>query len=79
MPFVFYSATYTEPQDQKFALELRCIRPAIPIILCTGFSHTVTAETARELGMNAFLMKPLVSRDLAQAIRRVLEPQPTAV
>jgi CheY-like chemotaxis protein len=63
----------------ELAGALRCIRPDIPIILCTGFSHTVTAETARELGMNAFLMKPLVSRDLAQAIRRVLEPQSTAV
>lgn len=63
----------------ELAGELRRIRPAIPIILCTGFSHAVTTETARELGINAFVLKPLGSRDLAQAIRRVLEPQPTAV
>jgi CheY-like chemotaxis protein len=63
----------------ELARELRRIRPDILIILCTGFSHAITAEAARELGMNAFLMKPLGSRDLAQAVRQVLEPQPTAV
>jgi CheY-like chemotaxis protein len=55
------------------AAELRRLRPDIPIILCTGFSQAVTAETACELGINAVLMKPLESRDLALAIRRVLE------
>jgi PAS domain S-box-containing protein len=58
------------------ARELRRIRPDIPIILCTGFSHLMTAEKARALGIDAFLMKPLVARDLSLAIRQVLERTP---
>lgn len=52
--------------------ELRRIRPDIPIILCTGFSYTMTAEKARALGIGAYLLKPLTVRDLALAVRRVL-------
>jgi len=32
----------------------------------------MTAERAQELGIAAFLMKPLVTRDLALTIRQVL-------
>ena len=51
---------------------LRALRPDIPIILCTGFSHTMTAEQAALLGLDAFCMKPLRIRDLEVTIRRVL-------
>lgn len=56
---------------------LRQIRPDIPIILCTGFSHTVTAEKAAALGVDAFLMKPLLLQDLSLAIQRVLASRTT--
>jgi FixJ family two-component response regulator len=52
--------------------ELRRLRLDIPIILCTGFSHTMMADTVPDLGIDAFLMKPLTSHDLAATIRRVL-------
>jgi len=54
------------------AIAVRRIRPDVPIILCTGFSYSMTAEQAQALGIDAFLMKPLVTRDLALTIRRVL-------
>ena len=53
--------------------ELRGIRPEIPIILCTGFSHLVNAEKARALDVDAFVMKPGVTQELAVTIQRVLE------
>lgn len=56
---------------------LRHIRPDMPIILCTGFSHTMTAEKAVALGVDAFLMKPLVLQDLSLAIQRVLASRTT--
>jgi two-component system cell cycle sensor histidine kinase/response regulator CckA len=52
--------------------EIRRLRSDIPIILCTGFSHTMTGEKARALGIGAYLMKPLAIRDLALAVRQVL-------
>jgi PAS domain S-box-containing protein len=53
--------------------ELRHIRPDIPIILCTGFSHQVNAEKAQELGVDAFVMKPGVTQELAVTIQQVLD------
>ncbi len=54
---------------------LRNIRPDIPIILCTGFSHVITKETALSMGLNAFLQKPLTMHELGATIQRVLSQQ----
>lgn len=53
--------------------ELLRIRPELPIVLCTGFSHIMTAEKAKALGIQAYLMKPLAIRDLAPIVRHVLD------
>lgn len=74
---VITDQTMPQMTGETFAYELRRIRPDIPVILCTGFSHTMTAEKARALGIDALLMKPLVSSDLGQAIQRVLMPHAT--
>jgi len=49
------------------------IRPDIPIILCTGFSESMTPERAKQIGVHDFLMKPFVMRDLAGTVRKVLD------
>jgi CheY-like chemotaxis protein len=54
------------------AQELRAIRPDLPIILCTGYSHNIDAERAAAKGFDAFCMKPLVIHELGVVIRRVL-------
>lgn len=56
------------------ARELLQIRPDVPIILCTGFSHTMTAEKAAAIGIRAFRTKPLSDKQLAQTLREVLNP-----
>jgi CheY-like chemotaxis protein len=53
--------------------ELRHIRPDIPIILCTGFSHLINDEQAQALGVDAFMMKPVATQELAATIKRVLD------
>jgi CheY-like chemotaxis protein len=58
---------------EAFACEIRRIRPQMPIILCTGFSDTMTAAQATALGINAYVLKPLSIRECSQVIRRVLE------
>lgn len=52
--------------------ELLHIRPDIPIIMCTGFSEKAIGERTKEMGIRAVVMKPLVMRELAETIRRVL-------
>ena len=58
---------------EALSRELLRIRPELPIILCTGFSHIMTAEKAKSLGIQAYLMKPLAIRDLAPIVRHVLD------
>ncbi len=48
------------------------VRPDIPIILCTGFSELIDQEKASALGVKKFLMKPVLKRELAEAVREVL-------
>jgi PAS domain S-box-containing protein len=52
---------------------LRRIRSDIPIILCTGFSHLINDEQAQALGVDAFMMKPMATQELAATIKRVLD------
>lgn len=63
---------------EALAKALRQIRGDIPIILYTGFSHTMTEDKAVALGIDAFLMKPLVMHDLGLAIQRVLTARRTS-
>ncbi len=55
------------------ALKILRIRPDIPIILCTGFSDLVSAEDARDLGIRAYMQKPIAGRELAKIIRDILD------
>ena len=55
---------------------LRRIRPDIPVILCTGFSHVMDAEKAQGLGRVTFLMKPVDERELAVTLQQVLGRRP---
>jgi nitrogen-specific signal transduction histidine kinase/ActR/RegA family two-component response regulator len=65
---------YTMPQMTGDVLTraLRRLRADIPIILETGFSHTIDAEQAAALGIDAFLLKPWTVRELARTIAQVL-------
>jgi YesN/AraC family two-component response regulator len=49
------------------------IRKDIPIILCTGFSENINAEKSKDLGIRGYLMKPVIRREMAKTIRKVLE------
>ncbi|HEY7489551.1 MAG TPA: PAS domain S-box protein [Candidatus Tectomicrobia bacterium] len=69
---VITDQTMPELTGEALARELRRLRPELPIILCTGFSQTLTQERAADLGINAFLMKPVETSDLGLTIRRVL-------
>ena len=48
------------------------LRPDLPVILCTGYSERMTEARARDMGIKAFLMKPIIIQDLSTTIRKVL-------
>ncbi len=49
------------------------IKPEIPVILCTGYSETVSSEKAEAYGIKALIYKPLSKKEIAGTIREVLD------
>ena len=64
----------TMPQltGEAFARELLRLRPDLPLILCTGFSHSLTEEKAKTLGIRALLQKPIGRQELCVTVQRLL-------
>lgn len=57
----------------ELAQRLLAIRPALPVILCTGFSEIINEEKATALGIRRLLMKPVLRDELAKALREELD------
>lgn len=53
-------------------LEMRKIRPDIPVIVYTGFSHSIDDRRAESLEIDAVLVKPLSRPQLDRVIHQVL-------
>jgi CheY-like chemotaxis protein len=70
---VITDLTMPKMTGDKLADHLMEIRPDIPIILCTGFSERITEDTAKDRGIKGFVLKPIVIRELAETIRKVLD------
>jgi CheY-like chemotaxis protein len=70
---VITDMTMPNMTGEELANELMFIRPDIPIILCTGFSRSVTEKKAKAMGIQAFILKPILRQELAETIRRVLD------
>lgn len=60
----------------ELAQKVLAIRPELPVILVSGFSEIGTQERARQLGVREFLTKPVPTRDLVQAIRKIFDKAP---
>ena len=56
----------------ELAREIRRQRPAVPIILMSGYGGAQLTNRAAEIGVNEVLRKPLHRRDLAESLARVL-------
>ena len=70
---VITDMTMPQMTGVKLSEKLMEIRPDIPIIVCTGHSALVDEEKAKELGLAAYIMKPISIRETAQTIRKVLD------
>ena len=57
----------------RLARRLMDINPQIPVILCTGFNEAITEQKALAMGIDKFVMKPIVRDELAKTIRTVLD------
>ena len=61
------------PLIPEFARQFKQqFKPAVPVILCTGYSDTVSPEKADALGIKALIYKPISKKEIAQKIREAL-------
>jgi PAS domain S-box-containing protein len=71
---VITDQTMPQMTGLQLTVELKKIRPDIPVIICTGFSENINEETYKSYGVSDFFMKPVTKREVAAVIRRVLDP-----
>ena len=57
----------------EFSKEVKTIKPEVPVILCTGYSDLIDEKTATGIGVDSFLTKPVVTRDLLEQVNRLLQ------
>jgi len=74
---VITDQTMPDMNGTELARELACIRPDIPIILCTGYDLAASGATTSDGETAAFIteiaIKPLERVEIAALIRRVLD------
>ena len=70
---VISDLTMPKMTGDDLARELMRIRPGIPVILCTGYSSRINPQKAMSGGIRAFLSKPVLKREMAETIRKVLD------
>ena len=70
---VITDMTMPKITGDRLARRLMDIKPQIPVILCTGFNEAITEEKALAMGIDKFVMKPIVKNELANTIRTVLD------
>jgi PAS domain S-box-containing protein len=69
---VLTDETMPNLSGSDLAREIRRLRSDIPIILMSGYSGARLTERANAAGVSEVLRKPLVSRDIAEPLARVL-------
>jgi len=57
----------------ELATEALKSRPALPVILCSGFSSEISSEAVAASGIERFLMKPYRYHEIGTAVREVLD------
>jgi PAS domain S-box-containing protein len=69
---VLTDETMPELVGTDLAREIHLLRPAVPIVLMSGYRGAQLHERARVVGIREVLSKPLQSRDIAECFGRIL-------
>jgi PAS domain S-box-containing protein len=70
---VITDMTMPQMSGVRLSEELKAVRSDIPIIISTGYSSLIDEEKSKKLGIDAYVMKPIVIKDIAKTIREVLD------
>ncbi len=72
---VITDQTMPHLSGDRLTKELLAIRPALPIILCTGYSEYFNEEAAIQMGVKKYLTKPVRKQQLLSTVRTVLDKE----
>jgi PAS domain S-box-containing protein len=69
---------YTMPVMTGLELgqEMLKINAALPVIMCTGYSEALSADSVKEAGLKDFLIKPISPDALTESVRKILKKKP---
>jgi CheY-like chemotaxis protein len=70
--------TMPELSGAELAREVMQIRKNFPVIICTGYSSSITAELAESIGIRAYFSKPLDMMAFLAKVSEVLAAQDAA-
>jgi PAS domain S-box-containing protein len=59
----------------ELAAELKRVRGDLPVILMTGFSEQVSADNYRELGIDGYLLKPILASAVTRLVAKLTRAQ----
>ncbi|MDA3970278.1 MAG: ATP-binding protein [Desulfobulbaceae bacterium] len=57
----------------ELARRIKLLSPTMPVVLCTGFSAIMDEKKARRMGIDGYMMKPVILHKLAQTLHDILE------
>jgi PAS domain S-box-containing protein len=69
---VISDVTMPKMTGDALIARLRSVRSDIPVMLCTGYSERVSQEKIEEWGIQAFAIKPISRREMAEKVREAL-------
>ncbi|MBU0970554.1 MAG: response regulator, partial [Proteobacteria bacterium] len=61
------------------ARQIRAIRKALPIIICTGHNDLIDDQLARKTGIAGLILKPFVIQEISSTIRKALDENKTTL
>ena len=69
---VIMDQSMPELTGADLARAMLALRPEIPIVMSTGYSNAIDEETARQIGIRRFLIKPVPAKVLADIVAEYL-------
>ena len=70
---VITDMTMPEMTGVMLSEKIMKIRQDVPVIICTGYSDLLDEERAKQLGIAAYVMKPIHMIEISKIIRNVLD------
>jgi PAS domain S-box-containing protein len=70
---VITDMTIPQMTGAEMCEHMLALRPDLPIIICTGYSEVLDADTASKMGIAAFILKPVISVELATQMRKIFD------